>query len=281
MKTKLMIMLVIVFGLYSCEKEGALPKDTIFDLGGERWKRTDIDNLIYKDFTKPYNIEIKYKWNPYELNHNRTLVPIRESQVPFVLKAIKTVWMEPYEKVGSKNFLRQFPFLKFILTGSPEFQSDGSEIMGLAEGGAKIILFNMNEFLIDNRPSIENTMHTVHHEFAHILHQTIHYPEEWRGISTQWYTPTWFNSDMPTANAQGLITPYAKSSEREDFVETITYLLIHGQDEFDWIVDEYKDAAHIFRLKESLIVKYFKDAFNIDFRELQKEVEKGISKIVL
>lgn len=271
--------MVLLICFCSCKKDELLPNDPLLDLGGERWKKTKLDEIIYNDFIKPYNIEIKYKWNPYELNLNRTLVPPIENQVYPVLRALKEVWKNPYEKVGGTSFLKKFPLSKFILTGSPEYQSDGSEIVGLAEGGSKIILYRVNDFLIDNRPSVEAMFHTIHHEFAHILHQTIHYPQEWRGISTEWYTPTWFNSPNDVANSQGLITPYAKSSEREDFVETIAFLLIRGQESYDWIKEEYPEVSHIFQLKENIVVKYYKDAFNIDFRELQKEVQTAIYKI--
>lgn len=279
MKTKTLILLLLCILLGSCAKEPALSEKPLFELGGERWERTELDKLIFNEFTKPYNIEIKYKWNPYEVNHNRTLVPPIENRVYPVLTAIQEGWMKPYEKVGGPEFLRRFPLTKFALVGSPQFESDGSSVLGRAEGGTKIVLFNVNDFLIDNIGSLEGMFRTIHHEYAHILHQNIHYPEAWRGISTEHYTPTWYNSNTETANSQGLVTPYAKASEAEDFVETIAYLLIEGQDSYDWITEYYEEAAPIFRLKESLIVKYFKDAFNIDFRELQREVQDAIWRL--
>lgn len=265
--------------LVSCNKEEKLPTDPIYGLGGETWVRGPVDNFILDEFIKSYNIEVKYKWNPFEINNNRTLVPPQEEKVVPIMTAVRDIWMKPYEKLAGKSFLKTYSLSKFVLVGSPEYQSNGTIILGTAEGGAKIVLFEVNNFDLKNRPMVERILHTIHHEFAHILHQTIEYPQAWRGLSTQWYTATWFNSTNAEANQQGLITNYAKSAEREDFVETIAFLLVDGQAKYDAIVAANPDVAQIFRIKEELVVKYYKEVLNIDFRELQKEVKLAIETL--
>lgn len=278
LKPLLYLFLPLLLG--NCSKEQNLPEDPILDLGGENWKETELDRLIYEQFTKKYNIEIKYKWNAYETNYNRTLVPVLESQVIPLLTAIDRVWIKPYEKLAGDDFLKNNPVSKFVVIGSPEYQSDGSLVLGSAEGGSKITLYNINQLLIDNIPSVSELFQIIHHEYTHILNQRIIYPLEWQTISAKWYTPTWYNSNQVMANSQGLITPYAKASAKEDFAETVAFLLINGQADYDWIIDQYPESAAIFRRKEQLVKDYFQINFDINFKDLQREVQDAIYNLV-
>lgn len=267
------------FLLNSCREEESLPTDPIIGLGGETWAKGGIDEFVYNNFIKTYNIAVHYKWSPFEVNPNRTLVPPYEDKVIPIMTAVRDIWMKPYEKNAPANFLKKYSLSQFVLVGSPEYQSNGTIILGTAEGGTKITLFEVNNFDLNNRAMIERILHTIHHEFAHILHQTIDYPQAWRGLSTQWYTATWFNSTNAEAQAQGLISAYSKAAEREDFVETIAFLLVEGQERFDAVVAANPGVANIFRTKEQLIVKYYADVMKIDFRALQVDVKSAIDKL--
>lgn len=262
----------------SCSDEDVLPSEPIIGLGGDDWAWGELDDYLYQNFTLPYNIEVKYKWDPYEVNFNRNLVPPLESQVMPVMETVKAVWIEPYSTVAGDDFLREYQLLKYVLVGSPEYQSNGTILLGTAEGGNQIGLYAVNNFTTQNVNEVIRMMHTIHHEFAHLLHQKIDYPQEWRGLSTEWYTGTWFNTTDLQAHSQGLITAYAKASEHEDFVETIAFLLVEGQAAYDMVVANNPSVAHIFRAKERLVVDYY-DRFGVDFRALQAAVQAGIAKI--
>lgn len=272
------LFLLLPFVYVSCSKEESLPTDPILGLGGDDWAWSDLDEYLYLNFTAPYNIEVKYKWDPYEVNFNRTLVPPDEGRVVPVMETVKAVWMAPYERVAGPAFLRTYQLLKYVLVGSADYQSNGTIILGLAEGGNQITLFVVNDFERTDRPEVIRMMHTIHHEFAHILHQTIDYPQAWRGLSTEWYTATWFNTTDGQANTQGLVTAYAKAAEREDFVETVAYLLVEGQEAYDALVAANPSKALVFRQKEALVVEYYA-TLGVDFRALQAEVRVGIEQI--
>jgi substrate import-associated zinc metallohydrolase lipoprotein len=269
------VLFTILF-FCSCSKEAALPTDPIVDQGGETWTTGKIDNYILDEFIKTYNIEIKYKWSPFEINYNRTLVPPQEKRVIPVLTAVRDIWMKPYETVAGKDFLKKYSISKFLLVGSAEYNNNGTVVLGTAVGGKKIVLYVVNDFELSKKPEVVQMLHTIHHEYAHILHQHIHYPQTWRGISTRWYTQSWINTPPATANSQGFVSSYAKSAEQEDFVETIAYLLVEGQEAFETLIKNNADVASTFRLKESIVIQYYKDVFNIDFRKLQEEVKKSI-----
>ncbi|WP_437918042.1 substrate import-associated zinc metallohydrolase lipoprotein [Sphingobacterium sp. LRF_L2] len=273
------LLILACFSCFSgCKGDESLPEEEIIGLGGDDWVWTDLDEYLYQNFTLPYNIDVKYKWDPYEVNYNKNLVPPDETKVIPVMETIKAIWVDPYEKVAGLNFLRTYQLLKYVLVGSAEYQSNGTIILGTAEGGNQITLFVINDFAKSDYEEVIRMMHTIHHEFAHILHQKIDYPQAWRGLSTQWYTATWFNTSNATANTQGMITAYAKAAEREDFVETIAFLLVEGQEAFDAIVAANPAVASTFRAKENLVVEYFAK-LGVDFRALQTEVRAGIVKI--
>ena len=273
------IIVILLFIGSSCSKE-ELPKEPIIDLGGENWKRMAIDEYIYSKFVKPYNMEIKYKWNPYEVNFYRTLVPPIEDNVIPVLNTITNLWLKPYEKTGGENFMRKFPISKIVLVGSPEYQENGAMVVGTAQGGSKINLYDINNFSTKYQQLVVTLMGTVHHEYAHILHQSIRYPEAWGKISAHLYTETWFNTSNEDAKTQGFVSAYAKSSDKEDFAETIAFLLVLGQESFDQMIRENIFAEKEFRAKEKIIVQYYKEVLNIDFRKLQAEVKLSMDKLI-
>jgi substrate import-associated zinc metallohydrolase lipoprotein len=278
------IALAAIFFVYSsCTKEDALPTTPIVGLGGETWQKGPIDNWLENEFLNSYNIEVKYKWDPYELNFSRNLVPIMENKVEPVMSAVKGIWIKPYEKVAGNTFIRRYAPKQFVLAGSSEYNDNGTEVLGQAEGGRKILLLKLNQFDKHNREQVLQLLHTIHHEFAHILHQTRLYPQEWKGLNPEWYTATWFNSSDNDAHQQGLVTAYAKASPDEDFVETVSILLVFGQPYFDTIVNKtvVPDAAKkILRRKETIVVEYFNRQFGIDFRKLQQETQAEIEAYI-
>lgn len=263
----------------ACSKDAILPEEPIIGLGGDDWVWGELDTYVYENFTLPFNIEVKYKWDPYEVNFNRNLVPPEEDRVIPVMETVKSVWMEPYRKIAGEDFLREYQLLKYVLVGSPEYQSNGTILLGTAEGGNQISLYAINHFSTQDVNEVLRMMHTIHHEFAHLLHQKIAMPQSWRGLSTQWYTGTWFNTNDVQAHSQGLISPYAKASEHEDFVETIAFLLVEGQEYYDAVMAYNPEVAHIFRAKELLVVEYF-NQLGVDFRALQTAVRAGIIHIL-
>jgi len=273
-------LLGIVLTISACKKTETLPDTPIVGLGGDRWVAGPLDDYIKTNFTDPYNIQVKYKWDPYEADYSKTIAPTDESKVIPALDAVLKIWIAPYKKVSGDDFLRRFSPKEFALFGSASYNSDGTITLGEAEGGKKISLFVINSYDRKNATEVKRMLHTIHHEFAHILHQNILYPREFKLLNPQWYTATWFNTSTADANAQGLVTPYAKAAPDEDWVETIAYLLVEGQTSFDAIVTANPGtAATILRSKEAMIVAYYQSAYKIDFRALQTEVKAGIATI--
>ncbi|MBS1563095.1 MAG: putative zinc-binding metallopeptidase, partial [Bacteroidetes bacterium] len=224
----LWVILFVLIGASSCRKDenGSLSTPPV-GLGGDTWTQSNIDKWIYDSLTVPFNIAVKYRWDAWELQLDKTLVPPDSSKVIPALSGLKTVCFQPYiQQLGSADLLRRYAPKNFVLVGSPQYDYNGSITLGQAEGGTKITLYLINYFsrLKKDSASFKQMMHTMHHEFAHILHQNVLFSPTYKTI-TGGYTATWFNVTDAAARQQGFITAYAMAAPEEDFVEMIASML--------------------------------------------------------
>jgi substrate import-associated zinc metallohydrolase lipoprotein len=290
-------LLVLLFGsvaFFSCRKEDPLVVDDISGLGGDTWTQTALDKWLYDTLVVPFNIATKYKWDQSELDLNKSIVPPKEEKVIPVMQSVKRVWMEPYILQGGELFFKRYSPKLFVLAGSANWNMDGSITLGTAEGGRKIVLYLLNDFKNKTMPGYvpadsvvpKQMFHVIHHEFTHILDQTIRRPVEFDNVTKGFYTADWINTDDYSARQDGYVTAYALSSPTEDFAEMASIMLIEGRSGFDAIVNSITgtsvrgttaaEAKAKLRQKESLVVNYFKQAWNIDFYTLQLRVRNAI-----
>src|SRR5688500_3394959 len=151
--------LVLAAGLLAgCEeKEDDLTVDLV-GLGGDTWAPTALDNWLTENYVTPYNIEVKYRFDRYEVALNRTLVPPQESKVMLVMDAIKKTWITPYEQQAGPTFVKKLSPKQFVLVGSPQYNENGTITLGTAEGGRKVVLFKINDFASDNKAEVKEML---------------------------------------------------------------------------------------------------------------------------
>lgn len=287
---KIILFFFALVALASCDKEDDLVVDDISGLGGDTWTPGTIDKWITDSLTTPYNISAKYKWDQSELPLDRSLVPPREDKVIPVLSSIRRAWISPYIAEAGDVFFKKYAPKFFALVGSASYNQDGTIVLGTAEGGRKVVLYVLNDFRIKGMPgfrpsdssNIKEMFHTIHHEFGHILHQNVMYPEDYKRISVGLYTANWNNISTPEARYTGFITPYSMSRPDEDFVEMIATMLVEGKTGFDAIINSIADAEarSILRQKEAMVVTYFKQVWNVDFYRLQTRTRASIETMI-
>lgn len=293
-KLKYMIcLLTAAFIVWGCEKEQLGDLNTkILDLGGEEIAPSETDTWLYDNFVKPYNMEVKYKWDQFELALNRTLVPVYEDKVIPIMNTIKETWIVPYEKVAGAAFIKKLSPKKFVLVGSPQY-NNGTITLGEAEGGRKIVMYRLNWFTRTDASLIRAIMKTVHHEFGHTMHQTIMYPEEYMYITPAAYTSSWNNVSDMEAMKLGFISSYATASPDEDFVEMLSRIVVYGKEAFDQRVAEATsiynnpslnagmtyDPGAALRQKEAILVSYLKQVWGVDLYDPSPGV-KGLVTLV-
>lgn len=239
---------------------------------------TELDQWIFENFTVPYNIEVKYRFDASEINVNSTLVPPMPSKVKTIMNVVKEAWILPYINEAGSTFLKTFCPKQFVLVGSPQYNPGGTITLGTAEGGRKVVLFVINDFDDTSRRKIKEQMHTIHHEFGHILHQNVPYSNEFKQITPGGYTADWRNISTADAQSRGFITSYAMSAPDEDFVELIAMMLTEGSRGFDRIVCSIPStsARDLIQRKAQMVINYFQEVYDIDFYELQEKTDAAI-----
>jgi substrate import-associated zinc metallohydrolase lipoprotein len=241
MKRKYSFLLTaIVFSMLffnSCNEDEFT--DSIFDttvqgLDGNSFTYR-LDSFLYENYLKPYNLEFIYKMRTEGTDLNYNLAPATYTNAKKIAVLTKYLWFDVYDTVIGPDFLKEYGPRIIQLIGSPAYNpANGTMILGLAEGGIKVSLFRINE-LDPNDVDDMNEMYfkTMHHEFAHILHQTKTYPKNFKLISAQHYTPfSWQDRHPYIAASLGFVSDYAGCEAREDFVEVIANYIV--KTDKDW-----------------------------------------------
>lgn len=196
------------------------------------------DKWLNQNFRDTFNVSLKYRMEDVEANMNYNLVPAKLGNAQDIAVLTKYLWYDSYTKLKGSDFLKSYGPKMIHLIGSPAYNpANHSEIVGLAEGGVKVTLFKINELDINDIDKLnEYYFRTMHHEFAHILHQTKSYPTSFNLLSTGRYDETSWTSRKPGYVASlGFVTPYASSQTREDFAETIANYLTRSDEQMELI----------------------------------------------
>ncbi len=278
-KTKFLLLLIPLYITISCSKEEDLSA-IVEGLGGEKFNKLPIDDWLFQNFTKPFNIDVKYRWDPFEVPLDRTLVPPLVSKVQPTMEAVKKIWIDPYIKVAGEDFIKRFCPKQYVLVGSANWNTDGTIVLGTAEGGRKVILYQINNFDKKNVPVVKEMLHTIHHEFAHILHQNILYPIAYKQITPGTYTSNWYNISEEEALNFGYVTSYSMLNPDEDFVEMVATLLVDGQAVFNARLATLKTnpgAKDALIKKQQMVIDYFLKTYNINFKTLQNITQTEIA----
>ncbi|KAA5544193.1 zinc-binding metallopeptidase [Adhaeribacter rhizoryzae] len=278
-KLPLLLLLFMAGFITACSEDDDNLDMPITGLGGDSWVKGPVDNWIDENYLKPYNIEVKYRFDRYELALDKVLTPPREDKIIPVMETIKKTWIEPFEQEGGANFIKSLAPRQFVLVGSPQFNTDGTITLGTAESGRKIILYVINDFDKKDKFQVKQMLQTIHHEYGHILHETIMFPAEYASI-TPAYTANWFDYSLADARSRGFVSQYARNNVKDDFVEMIALMLTEGRTGFNTMVNSAPASAQpLLRRKEELVVRYFKEAWKIDFYSLQTKAQAAINAL--
>ena len=276
LKISILTLAVSLFIACGSKIEDVSPK--VEGLGGEIIPKQPIDVWLENTFTKPYNIEVKYRWDGGEVNLGKTLTPPLVSKVQPTMEAVKAIWIDPYEAEAGSDFIKKFCPKQYVLVGSREWNSNGTVTLGTAEGGLKVVLYALNDFDKKDVAGVKQMLHTIHHEFAHILQQNILPTPAFGRVTPGTYTSNWYNVSNATALSLGYVTSYAMSDPNEDFVEVLAEMLVEGKPAFDARINAITNVAArtAIRQKEAIVVDYLKQAYNIDFKSLQTRTQTAI-----
>lgn len=250
----------------------------------------EFDQWLNENYTKEYNIRFHYRYNDKETNQTYNVIPAEFDKSMALAKLVKHIWLEVYGEAIGKQFIKTYSPRVIQLIGSYEYNQNGSQVMGTAEGGLKIMLYGVNNLDIDNpRINTDNPyeskaatpidlnywfFHTMHHEFCHILTQTKNYTTEFQTISAGKYHSTdWINVKDESAAKEGFVTGYASGEYNEDFAEVYANYVTLSDKGWNAILTQAgPTGAAIINQKLSMVKEYFQTSWGVDLDELRKIV---------
>lgn len=283
----------------ACSNDDVDANNSIFPTREENTDSTAFDKWLNKNYTEPYNIRFNYLYidQNSDMRYNVSPADIKKSIA--LAKIIKHVWLDAYTELMGPDFLKQHCFREFQLIGSAQHKNDGSIVLGFAEGGIRVNLFQVN-YLDPAHLYIEQTnpfasgsnfdlnrayFHTMHHEFAHILTQLKDYSTDFRTITKEYHSADWVNVKDEDAGKEGYVTGYASSEYNEDFAEVfscyVTDTDVMWQKRLAQAVaangDETGKKAILAKL--SIIRSYLKDSWGVDIDKLRTIVLRRASEV--
>lgn len=301
---KILLLSIFSITLFSCAKEdefGASIFDTTDTLNVNS-ASYEFDVWLRDAYLIPYNLDFRYKMQDVGSDQDYNLVPTSFVKAQQMAKLVKYLWFDVYGKIVSPEFLKENGPRIIHLIGSPAYNPvSGTILLGTAEGGLKVTLYRCNELDPANVDMLnEYYFKTMHHEFAHILHQKRNYPVEFGLISQGKYNPLgWQERTESEAASLGFVSPYAGSQNREDFVEIIANYLVKTDAQWDNILqmasqpgldyqgeplaDDGIDGKALILQKLAVATKWLEDSWGIDILALRTEIltrEEHISDIL-
>ncbi|QPH38510.1 substrate import-associated zinc metallohydrolase lipoprotein [Pedobacter endophyticus] len=242
---------------------------------------TDLDKWLNTNLLDPYNMKVVYRFNRYYYGDAAAdVAPLKPENVQPMMQTVLDGYIAPYLKIAGLDFVQRTNPKEWVLYGSNKYQTDGSAIAGTAAGGKRVTLYGVNYFSL-SPGFVSSRLFVIHHEFTHILNQTVAIPIDFEAISGGAYKQPWTLTSAATAKENGFLGPYASGSPTEDYAETTATLLVSGQSYYDNYANTSNATAKSrIKLKEANVVNYFNTAFGIDFRKLQKEVQNYIKNTV-
>ncbi|SFI99404.1 substrate import-associated zinc metallohydrolase lipoprotein [Myroides guanonis] len=266
-------------GFASCSKEDSLG-ETRIDLTPER--KTELDNWIDKNYLETYNMQVFYRWDQYKVDMNRYLTPPRVDRVQPTLEVVKAIWLDSYEKIAGEMFVKETAAKELVLVGSVNSNTNGTVTLGVAEQGVRISLFELNKLDTKNRSQVEQFIHTIQHEYVHILNMKWPFDEgAFLKITPGSYRADWQNASNAEANSLGFISAYSRSAPGEDFAEMVATML-QDVEKYNAMVDAIPSefGRSKIREKEAYAVSYYKNSMGIDLYELCKIAKSQTDMVV-
>lgn len=276
------LLLLLVALLVSSCQEDELNSTSIFD-DEVQMEKNELDFWLDNNYLYPYNVDFKYRMEDVESSLSNNLVPIDYTMAVKLARIVKHVWFEAYDEVAGIDFTRSFAPKIIHLIGSRQWNPNGTITLGYAEGGLKVTLVGGNWLDPTNIADL-NVMffQTMHHEFAHILHQNKVYPVEYNALSEGHYSPSgWHNRTKMSDYAPfGFVTAYGSSQPGEDIAEmTACYLTWTDAQWENLEKGAGEEGWSIIQKKMEMVRNYMKDNYGADMDRLRAAISRRCEEI--
>lgn len=196
-----------------------------------------LDSFVKREFLQPYNVKFIYRMEDVGSDMDKNLTPAPYEKSVQLAALSKWLWFDCYSTLAEEKevFLKKYSPRIIHVIGSKNYNpTQGTETLGVAEGGIKISLYNVDNLnCSDIEMMNEYFFKTMHHEFGHILDQTHLRPTKFNLVSNGLYDSMgWTEAADSLVLGKGFVTPYASSQAGEDWVEVLANYVT--RDELDW-----------------------------------------------
>ena len=262
----------------------------------DKVEKTPLDYWLDANFVEPFNIAVKYRYEYNETNNSYYTVPARYDDAVLMAHILKYCCVDAYVDVAGLDFTRRYFPKLFYLEGEWHYRNNGTFELGTAEGGRKIFLMGLN-YLSGYYSDVETLnyyyMKTIHHEFTHILHQTVEFSAAYQLITPDYKTDKWSNPEFKDYLVRGFISDYAQSNYHEDFAEMVSIYVTKSAEEGEALLAEAagtakdpKPGRDLIEQKLNIMRAYMSDQWGIDIDKLratilQREADVANGKVNL
>ena len=304
--TKIAFILSFILSCVACS-EDKLSGNSVIDENKTQIEATELDNWILNNITKPYGIEVIYRWEKNSNADGIYIYPPKIEKVRAVLEAVKELGLDTYllKEVGGKDFLLGRLPIKLYLYGGGNPDENGVERLYNPQlTAAEMCIYNVNEFEPTDFDKVFMLMRSVHHQLAKRLMQFVsHDRDKFYAISGHRYTGTTEPIAAPLgyaktgkerfgldnyANKRGFYTMLSFLSAEDDFAEIISSTLTSTPKEVydagvaastpDTDVDpevnaryakEAEQAYKEFIAKQTFVNEYVQKEWHINLKQMQ------------
>lgn len=309
MKKSIFYIFCLSFWLMSCSDD----KSTNYVPESKEPSVDEINVYFQENFQDKYGSAVRWQWIDKYVDINYIVAPAMRKVLIPTGEMIRRFWIEPFilESKKSGEFIRKHFPPEIVCVGSELRNADGTRTLGYADAGVRITLTELNYFDLSNKEWVIQQLHTMHHEFSHIIHQTYKMPNGFNKITENNYTgqawkdiyanaqneligkgiesPKEAEVDSVAQNMaiqRGMLTPYGTSSEFEDFAEVVSLYLLTDPVVFNqtYILSDPKRTfldegkANIDK-KLALVKEYYMSNFSIDLTHLREIILQRLNEI--
>ena len=150
----MMLLLAGMIGFSGCDSDDLKSESVFEDVSQEA--KNEFDIWLENNYRAPYNIEFQYRFIDKESDLAYNVIPAEFDKAKALAILVKHVWLDAYSEAVSPDFMKTYVPRIINLTGSYKWNVNGSQVLGTAEGGLKIMFYGVNELDIDN-PRINTT----------------------------------------------------------------------------------------------------------------------------
>lgn len=154
----------------SCSRQEDLLPESVLEQGGTSVPKNEIDTWIDEHLTKPYGIEVVYRWDHSSTNTAQHIYPPKAEKILPVLHIFKQIALGVYARpqVGDLAFFKRLRPYRIYLYGGSNLDINGVELISNpASPSLEMSLYNVNDFDAEDANKVYLLARSIHRQFAY------------------------------------------------------------------------------------------------------------------